>query len=531
MDQIKNKQQGAIMIYLIAFIAVFVIVMVPVVINFTVKMKMLSSTITREQSLQIAEAGVNYYQWHLVMWPRNYQDQNVANPPALQPNSIQGPFEHDYLDKETNQVTGHFQLYITVPPLGATNVLVKSIGWTTADSSIKRTVTAEYKIPSVADYSFLSNPDIWLGTDEEVNGQMLSNSGIRFDGIANNLIKSAKTAYNPNIANSGYQCSSGQGSNCPAMKDGIWSTECAGLSQTNCNNYKNNSNKNLCSWNEVQNSCFPMSYDFWQMGTPGYTFNNVNVDLGNTKNLAQSGGIYKGASGAYGYSLVFNSNATVSIYKVTNLISNPQPYFRTDRVWYYNSNVDFCNYSAGSCSSSPNRTLIETDAMPANGVIFLEDNVWVEGMVNGQATVVAADTSSNPTLRNIYIPNNIVYNGGTGINATDVLGLIAQRDIAVTYHAPVNLTINAAMVAQNGGAQFYYYSGDSGSVKNGTINIFGSIMTYQGWTWTWVSGGTTNVGGYSNTSDSYDARLQYASPPQFPLDTSLGLNLKRWVSE
>jgi hypothetical protein len=43
-----------------------------------------------EQSLHIAEAGVNYYRWHLAHDPDDYTDATGAS----------GPYEHEYLDPQ-----------------------------------------------------------------------------------------------------------------------------------------------------------------------------------------------------------------------------------------------------------------------------------------------------------------------------------------------------------------------------------------------------------------------------------------------
>jgi hypothetical protein len=231
--------------------------------------------------------------------------------------------------------------------------------------------------------------------------------------------------------------------------------------------------------------------------------------MASMKNSAQTAGIYLPPSNAQGYSLVFNADGTVSIYKVTSLLSNPTGW---DTNWNaHNESIDY-----------DSRTIQFTSPIPANGIIYIEDKTWVEGVVNGRATVVAAQLPYSPsTAPTIYIPNNIVYAAKDGSN---VLGLIAQKDVVVTYHAPDNIEIDAAIISQNGGAQFFYYPSN---VKN-SINIFGAIMTFNQWTWTWVTGPTV-VSGYANTYDNYDSNLLYAPPPSFPLSSS-GYQLLSWTS-
>jgi hypothetical protein len=170
-----------------------------------------------------------------------------------------------------------------------------------------------------------------------------------------------------------------------------------------------------------------------------------------------------------------------------------------------------------------NRQLLSTPAIPANGIIYIEDNVWVEGTVKGRVMVAAAKlpyvASAAPT---IYIPKNIVYAAKDG---TSVLGLLAQNNIVITYNAPSALEIDAALIAQNGSTQFFYYPGNTKT----SITIFGSIMSYGQWTWSWVNSQNTLTSGYATTIDTYDKNLLYSPPPSFPLSTS-GYQQISWSS-
>src|SRR3989339_1870160 len=141
------KQKGAILTYLIIIIAVFMMVMLPVVADFTQKIQILRSSITREQAFQIAEAGINYYQWHLAHYPNDYQD-GTGQP---------GPYVHDYKDFDTQEKIGEFSLEITSPDTGSTIVIIKSTGKVEAQTGLERTITVKYGVPSLAQFAFLSN--------------------------------------------------------------------------------------------------------------------------------------------------------------------------------------------------------------------------------------------------------------------------------------------------------------------------------------------------------------------------------------
>jgi len=475
----RSQNQGGALIFLIVITALFSVLMLPLLDNVVLRFNFLRIVIDREQALQIAEAGINYYQWRLVHFPGDYQD-GTGQP---------GPYVHDFIDTDTQQITGQFSLNIIPPPVGSTVVTIQSTGWTVRSPTAKRTITVQFGVPSLAKYSFLSNTPIWIGDKESVTGQFMSNNGIRFDGTGNAAIQSTKSAYDPEIPGSGYYCPSWQGSPCPAWKDGIW-----------CN---------------PDPPAHPEVKNFWQFPVPNVDYSSLTSDLATMKTSAEEAGIYLPPSNKQGYSLVFDNDGTVTIYRVDTLRSNPKGYDLSCSCWNYR----YTDYNNRTVLSGYNRY-----PLPVNGIIYAEDNVWVEGTVRGRVTVAAAILPySFSTAPSIYIPRNIVYSAKDGSNS---LGLIAQRSVVVTYYAADNLEINAAMIAQNGSAQFFYWKNN---IKN-SITVYGSIMTNTPWTWTWVNSSGTVVSGYRYTYSNYDPDLLYAPPPSFPLSTS-GYQQLNWRSD
>jgi type II secretory pathway pseudopilin PulG len=458
-----KKNKGDTLLLLLVVISIFSVVMPPI-ISWAVNTNILiRQAVQKEQALQIAEAGINYYQWHLAHYPNDYKDGTNTN----------GPYVHNYTDLDTEDVLGQYSLVITPPVNGGTIVTIASTGYTSSNPNLKKTITAKYGIPSLAVYSFLSNDIIWIGPQETVNGQMQSNNGIRFDGIGNAPIGSAKSTYT---------CTTSQGSPCPQVENGVWG------------------------------NASQIVQGFWQFPVPAVDFSALTSNLATLKSSAQSAGIYLPPSNTNGYSLIFNSNGTVSVYKVTSLINTPTG-------WDVNGNArnEDLDYN--------NRVLQYTTAIPSNGIIYVEDDTWVEGTVNGRVMLAVAKLPYvASTAPNIYIPNNITYQAKDG---SDVLGLLSQQDIIVTYGAPSNLEVDAALISQNGSTQFLYYP-DGSAIKN-SISIFGSIMTFGQWTWTWVDGGNNDVSGYATTIDTYDNNLLYAPPPGFPL-SSQGYKQINWSS-
>ena len=465
MKKFQHKQSGSTLILLAPLIAIITMGLVAIMGSATTQLRVMRSTAAKELAFQIAESGINYYQWHLAHFPSDYADgtgQTGCNPC--------GPFVKDYKDTDNQTVVGQYSLKITPPLTGTTIVTIESTGWTTSNPSVKRVITARYGIPSLAKYAFLTNSNAWIGSSESVTGEFHTNGGVRFDGSGNAPISSARTTYS---------CSSTFGCSPTQTKPGIWGSAPAATKS------------------------------FWQFPEPAVDFSAWTADLATIKSGAQTAGIYLPPSRAQGYSLVFNSNGTVTIYKVTSLRAHATGTDVNNQL-----HTEDLDYNARSLQSTQN--------IPANGLIYIEDRTWVEGVVNGRALVAAARLPYNSaTAPSIIIPNNITYLAKDGAH---VLGLLAQKDILISYYSPNTLEINAALIAQNGSAQRYFFDGN---IKT-SLTIYGTIGSYGVWTWSWSSGGAT-TSGYQNTSSVYDANLLYGPPPSFPL-TNEGYKQISWVS-
>lgn len=466
MAKFFGKTRGDILIYEVIIIGIFTMVMLPVLGNAASQLKLIVYSIKREQALQIAEAGLNYYQWRLAHFPADYKDGTGAP----------GPYIHDYKDADTQVVIGRYSLQITPPAVGSTVVTISSTGYTLANPNQKRTITARYGIPSLAKYAFLTNDAVWIGSGESVSGQLHANNGIRFDGTGNAPITSAKQTYD---------CFAWQGSPCPQNKPGIWG------------------------------SAAQSTRSFWRFPVPTVDFSTLTSDLANLKTLAQDNGIYLPPSNGQGYSLEFYGDNTVRIYKVDSLRSHQTGWDVNGAA--HNEDLDYSiRTELAVCAPSPCQ-------LPANGVIFSEDRTWVEGTVSGRVMVAAARLPYNAnTAPSILIPNNILY---TAKDGSVSLGLLGQKDVLVTYYAPSALEIDAALIAQNGSVQRYYFPGD---IK-AQITTYGTLMSFGVWTWSWVNSSGTIVSGYQQTNTIYDSNLLYAPPPDFPL-TSEGYRQISWVS-
>ncbi len=98
-------------------------------------------------TLNIADAGINYYLWHLSHSAGDFKDGNSSATINTTGEfaGFYGPFVHDYKD-DNNNLAGKYTLYIKPKSSGSTVAIVRSIG-ETADGKYRRTIEAEIGAP------------------------------------------------------------------------------------------------------------------------------------------------------------------------------------------------------------------------------------------------------------------------------------------------------------------------------------------------------------------------------------------------
>lgn len=453
-NQLKRRSCGGYFLPLVlAFAGVAFVVSGAIISLVFQQLHTIKSHGRSASALNIAEAGVNYYLWHL-----SHNNQDYCDGQACSGEGPYGPFLHEYQDAN-GQVVGNYELTITPPPSGSNVVTVRSVG--SGLNEEKRTVVARLAVPSFAQYSFLTNTEAWFGDNETTHGLVHSNQGIHFDGVADGVVSSATATYVPSY------CFGGDGQTHP----GVWGDGGPASS--------------------------------WSYPVPQVDFNQITSDLGELSQTAQDGGIYlstlvdnRGRKTHGGYAIQLNADGTLRVGKVTDRLDS--------------------GGSGGCASHSRERSLIQSVSwepnnrtLPGNGVIFVADNLWVWGTVTSRLTIATGRLPDNAsTNTNIYLQNNINYSTKDG---TVALGLIAQKDIIVNSDSVNNLNLDAYLLAQKGKVFRPYYPNN---VKD-NISIYGGVSSGSWWTWSWVSDSTT-VSGYRNTSHTYDTHLAFDPPPLFP---------------
>lgn len=466
---IKNqKNRGLVLVQVLVFAVVAVVTLTGLIGWAGANIKASRESFYREQAFEIAEAGIEYYRWHLAHNPTDFQDGTGAS----------GPYIHAYYDKDGVRI-GQFELTITSPPVGSTIVDVKSKGLVDSYPSVYRKIEAKFAKPSFAKYAFVTNTDVAYGNGDIVYGPIHTNGGVAFYGtaIAYNTVSSALTTYND--------------------------PDHSGSNEWAVHTHK-------APVDPLPPTALPTRSDVFTAGrflpVPVVDFNGITSDLSSIKTNAQASGFYRSGSGGLGYLVVLKTNDTFDLYKVTALVAVP-------------SNCTNVYSQSGWGTWSVNtKTLLGNYAIPANGLIFLEDHVWVEGQINSARVTIGAGTfpASPATYKNIIVNNNLTY---TNYDGQDVISLIAQGSFYVGYVSADNLRIDGAIIAQNGAAvRFYYQPASSGKTRcnayasRSSLTTYGMTASNQRAYFAYSDGN-----GYATQPAYYDANLLYGPPPSFPL--------------
>lgn len=457
----SNKTNGYLLIQVLIFSVVGLIIVGGLINWASSSLKLSRHLMSREQAFHIAEAGIEYYRWHLAHAPTDFHDG--------QPGST-GPYIHNYKDKDGN-IIGQFSLTITPPPVGSTIVKIVSEGMVFDGSSAKRTIESQLAIPSLAKYAVVANAKMRFGEGTVVLGPIHSNDGIRFDGVAHNIVTSAQASYYDPDHSGG-------------LEYGV--------------------HTHISPVDPLPPAPVPNRPNVFMAGrqfpVPATDFTGLTADLANLKARANTPtGRYLSPSGAQGYRLLLKTNNTFDVYKVTSIDSPKGKCSNTNNQtgwgsWSINKETFVANYS-----------------FPANGVIFVEDHVWVSGQINKARLLIASGRfpESVNTHTSITVNNDLKY---TNYDGQDVIGLIAQNNFNVGLDSEDDLQIDAALVAKNGRVGRFYYDSNCTGYQKSKLTLFGMISTDQRYGFAYTDGT-----GYAIRNIIYDGNLLYGPPPSFPL--------------
>lgn len=419
-------------------------------------------------ALRIAEAGIEYYRWHLAHSPGDFQDG--TNQP--------GPYIHNFEDKDGNPV-GTFELTITPPEQGSSVLTVESSGKINDDpNNIEKIVRVKMTRSSVIKYAAVSNVDIYFPAGTEVFGPVHSNGGVHFDGVAHNIVTSARTDYND--------------------------PEHSGNEEFGVHTH-------VAPADPMPPAAVPNRPDVFMAGrqfpVPAVDFAGFTADLAVIKADAQTGGRYFGPSGQQneGYHIVLKTDDTFDIYRVEEKMDLP------------NGCINVLGQQDWGSWSIEEEQFLQNYPFPANGTIFVEDHVWVDGKIDGARLTIAAGLfPENPSkYKDIIVNKDLLY---TNYDGTDVIGLIAQGDFTVGLISEDDLRIDGAIVSHNRRVGRNYYRPASGNQprcspydRRAILTLYGMVASFDTYGFSYTDGS-----GYQQRILIYDPNLLFSPPPKFP---------------
>jgi hypothetical protein len=464
------KNKGTVTPLALAFGAVFLILLGGLFGFILMQLKVSKQRVAWAESLHIAEAGLNYYRWCL----NNEVSENCD-------------LEKEYFDPEGNPL-GRFSLEITSGTSCGEIIerTILSTGWTNDFPETQRQVSALYAKTSVAQYAYLINDNVWAGADREIRGLYHSNGGIRMDGENQSLVTSATEEW---VCTYSFGCSTCpidagcrvEGDNC--ICPGIFTTT-------------GNANEDL--------------FDF---PVPPFDFAGITVDLANMKATSQEnpGSVYLPPSEdinseADGYHIKFISNGTFEVWIITEL--EPTLAYSLEEGWHYDYFIIEDEYLYNTYSLDPGCS-----------IIFVEDNLWVEGEVKGKVTIASANLINPNQDTDVVLPGNIDY---TTLDGSDGLAVIGERNVLIGPQSPDQMELRGIFIAQKGrfGRNHYPWN-----IRD-KLEIYGSIVSNGRVGTKWTSGGII-VSGYLKRENYFDANLVYSPPPFVPY-VSLDFQIVNW---
>ncbi|MBH41196.1 MAG: hypothetical protein CL685_00600 [Candidatus Magasanikbacteria bacterium] len=247
--------------------------------------------------------------------------------------------------------------------------------------------------------------------------------------------------------------------------------------------------------NMIQGSGGPA--ELWHSPVPPIDFVGLRQDTINTlSSMAEhdEGLIIPAPHGGLGWHVVLLETGGFDLYKVTS------------RECHCNQH----NCSRSYCNTIGNEVFVGHYDFPENGVIYVHNYVWIDGVINGKATFF-----TNPNIGYGFFLNDTITKKDNSGN--HILGLFTRGFLIIPYDSPNNMTIEAVLMAPSISRLFRNIY-DPALEKN-TRNSFHLLGTYIASSLPSLKH-KTNAGdfysGYQTVQYTFDPQLLEDAPPGFP---------------
>lgn len=465
MPGLHNHHSGFLLVVVLVFGSIFFLLCAVLLGTVLQQYAIQQDRTYAAQALGVAEAGVNYYKWFLAHNPDDVTNGTGAP----------GPYTYTVNDPEAGLVgTSTLEIHANRTCGEISSIDITSTGAVAAAPEITRTIRARYARPTVANYAYIINANVWAGPDRTIVGPYHTNGVVRMDGTNNSIVSSGQADWE---CDGSIPCDPGSiGDTLPAV-------------------YGDGPNSGL-----------------WVYPQPPISFSGITVDLAAMQNKAQADGVVLPPSGDQGYRIVFQDDGTFDVYVVDSTFSYYG--YAEENGWERERHV------------IADDDFLDTYTLPDTcSAIFVEDKVWLEGEIAQPTTIAVADLDTTGVSPSIILNDNITYAAaGASFLA------IAEQNVLVGLAVPDELTLEGVFIAQNGRfgrnhycehcwEWFWYYGLPwylDEFVTRTTLTIRGTIVSNRSVGTQWVDGNGNFQSGFATRYNSYDRRLLQAPPPLLP---------------
>jgi len=453
MIEISLKEKGALLILVLVIGSIFFTIFSSFMGFVITQTQVQESKYQQAQAREIAEAGLNYYKWYLAHNP-----DDTTNGTGLP-----GPYVGVYNDPELGAI-GEYSLEIASSTFcgEVSSIDIYSTGRTYEKPALERTVYARYARPTVAEYAYIINSNVWAGADRTIVGPYHSNGVIRMDGTNNSTVTSGQEDW---VCDGSMSCAPGANG---STVDGV---------------YGDGPNSSL-----------------WTFPSTPINFTGLTVDLASMKDKAENGGgVYIAPSGKTGYHITFLDDGTFDLYKINKKQNEPNGY-----AWGRQMNI------IKNAQFQGNYTIPTSCPL-----IFVEDALWLDGEVKGKVTIASADIDTVGVDPSIILNDNITY-----ADADSGLLAVAEFDVLVGLVVPDDMYLNGIFIAQQGHFGRNYYNTSMPNaweqyILRNSLTLNGTIVSNGRVGTKWTCGGVY-CSGFNTRYNSYDRDLVDNPPPLAP---------------
>lgn len=202
-----------------------------------------------------------------------------------------------------------------------------------------------------------------------------------------------------------------------------------------------------------------------------------------------------------GYHVIFKNDGTFDLYIVTSV--GAVRGYSMDEGWHWDYHV------------INSESFVDNYSMPSScGLIFLEDDLWVDGEVKGKTTIISADLTNPGVDTDVILNGNMTY---TIRDGSDGLLVVGERNVLISLYSPDQMELDGIFLAQKGHFGRNHYSSWYWPWYDRTmLEMNGSVVSKGrvGTKWSYSGGGFAS--GYRNRENTYDRKLMTAPPPMTP---------------